>query len=216
MYIGVKELISELKPSFDRVGKATKMAKKVISDRGEKADKDTLKLEVDLILAEWDRKTKRGETIQLELCKKELKINSNAILEPRGKSKKNSSYAKEDYKLINNKTYLEKALVSDKYKIIGYADRIDISRGTINITDNKVWDKLYRSSSFKTDTGFQIAGEKMYEPLEHLDNCNYNEAVLQLSLYMYLAWENNKNLKIGSLYIRHIKMNDANKKYQTY
>jgi len=87
-----------------------------------------------------------------------------------------------------------------------------VKRGTINITDNKVIDKLYRSSSFKTDTGFQVIGEKMFEPLDHLDSCNFNEAVLQLSLYMYLAWENNKNLKIGKLFIRHIKLNDKGKK----
>ena len=213
MYQGVKELIQELKPAFDRVGKATKIAKKAISDRGEKADKDLLRSEIDLVLAEWERKTKRGEEIQSELCKKELKENKNAILEKRLSNKKGDNIiSKEDCKLLNNKVYLEKVLVSNKYKIKGYADRIDVSRGTINITDNKVWDKIYKTSSFKTDTGFQVIGEKMFEPLEHLDACNYIDAVLQLSIYMYLAWENNKNLKIGSLYIRHIKINDANKK----
>lgn len=213
-YIGVKELIAELKPEFDRIGKATKIAKANIKDRGEKADKDLLRIEIDLILAEWDAKRDLGIKIQQELCDKELKINKSAVYE--GYSLKafdvEKPYTKEDSKLENNKVYLEKKLVSNKYGIIGYADYINVKRGTINITDNKVIDKLYRSSSFKTDTGFQIIGEKMFEPLDHLDSCNFNDAVLQLSLYMYLAWENNKNLKIGKLFIRHIKLNDKGKK----
>lgn len=213
-YIGVKELIAELKPEFDRIGKATKIAKSVLKERGEKADKDNLRIEINLVLAEWDAKRDLGTKIQEDLCQKELKTNSNAVYE--GYNIKifdiNKPIVKKDSKLENNKVYLEKLLVSNKYGIIGYADYINVSRGTINITDNKVFDKLYRSSSYKTDTGFQIVGEKMYEPLDHLDHCNYNDAVLQLSLYMYLAWENNKNLKIGKLYIRHIKVNEKGKK----
>lgn len=213
-YIGVKELIAELKPEFDRIGKATKIAKSVLKERGERADKDNLRVEIDLVLAEWDAKRNLGITIQEELCQKELKSNPNASYE--GYSSKifdsKIPFVKKDSKLENNKVYLEKKLISNKYGIIGFADYINVSRGTINITDNKVFDKLYRSSSYKTDTGFQIVGEKMYEPLDHLDHCNYNDAVLQLSLYMYLAWENNKNLKIGKLYIRHIKVNEKGKK----
>lgn len=213
-YIGVKELIAELKPEFDRIGKATKIAKSILKERGEKADKDLLKIEIDLVLAEWDAKKELGIKIQEDLCQKELKTNKSAVYE--GYSLKAHDvevpYTKADSKLENNKVYLEKKLVSNKYGIIGYADYINVKRGTIDITDNKVYDKLYRTSSFKTDTGFQVAAEKMYEPLDHLDHCNYHDAVLQLSLYMYLAWENNKNLKIGKLFIRHIKVNDNGKK----
>lgn len=213
-YIGVKELITELKPEFDRIGKATKIAKSVLKERGEKADKDNLRIELNLVLAEWDHKKELGTKIQEELCQKELKTNKSATYE--GYSLKafdvKKPYTKEDSKLENNKVYLEKKLVSNKYGIIGYADYIKVSRGTIDITDNKVIDKLYRSSSFKANNGFNIIGETMFEPLEHLDNCKYNDAVLQLSLYMYLAWENNKDLKIGRLFIRHIKVNDNGKK----
>jgi len=213
-YLGVRELIAELKPEFDRVGKATKIAKAALKDRGEKADKDNLRIEIDLVLAEWDAKRDLGIKIQEELCQKELKSNPNSSYEGYSCNIFDSKipFVKSDSKLENNRVYLEKKLVSNKYGLIGFADYINVSRGTINITDNKVLDKLYRSSSYKTDTGFQIVGEKMYEPLEHLDNCNYNDAVLQLSLYMYLAWENNKNLKIGKLFIRHIKVNEKGKK----
>lgn len=213
MFIGVKDLIAELKPEFDRIGKATKKAKSIISARGEKADKDSIAIERDRILAEWDEKIQRGINIHNKLCKKELSEDSSTIYEGYNSANGNDdNIDKIKGQLINNKTYLEKFLFSNKYRILGYADKIIVKRNTIDIIDNKIVDKIYRSSSFKTDTGFQIIGEKMFEPLEHLDSCNYIDAALQLSLYMYLAWENNKNLKIGSLYIRHIKMNDANKK----
>lgn len=212
MYIGVKSLISEFKEPFDRIGKATKKAKKIISDRGDKATKELLEEEVNLILAEWDRKRKRGEDYQKKLCEKELKINKNAILE---EYEKHDDSKEIDHKRIskveNNKTYLEKKLVSNKYKIIGYADRIDVKKGVINIIDNKVVEKIYRSSGFTLDNGFRMPPTKMLSPIDHLDDCNYNDFVLQLSLYMYLAWESNKRLKIGKLYIRHIHMNELNK-----
>lgn len=210
MYLGVKDLISDFKEPFDRIGKATKKAKKVISDRGEKATKELLEHERDLILAEWDRKRERGEKFQKKLCEKEL-LNENTVMDERRSRVEGELLPVELSKLSNNTNYLEKLLFSNKYKIIGYADKIQVKRNTINIIDNKVIDKLYRTSSFTTDSGFVLKGVKMLEPLGHLDDCNYNEFALQLSLYMYLAWENNKHLKIGKLFIRHIKMNDRDK-----
>jgi len=215
MYIGVKELISELKQPFDRLGKAVKKAKANLKERGESVrDKKFIQEEVELILAEWDRKRDRGIIVHEQLCQKELKDNSKAVFEGYTPSLYQASepILKSESKLENNTTYLEKKLVSNKYKVLGFADKIDIYRSTINITDNKTTDKIYRSSSFKSDKGFQVAGAKMSEPISHLDDCNYNDAVLQLSLYMYLAWENNKHLKIGKLFIRHIKLNEAGKK----
>lgn len=215
MYIGVKELISELKKPFDRLGKATTKAKANLKERGESLrDKELLQEEIDLILAEWDRKRDMGIKVHGQLCAKELKENSKSIFEGYKSSVFSSSepILKVESKLENNTTYLEKKLISNKYKIVGFADKIDVYRSTINITDNKTTDRIYRSSSYKNDKGFHIKGASMSEPISHLDECNYIEAVLQLSLYMYLAWENNKNLKIGKLFIRHIKLNDAGKK----
>lgn len=215
MYIGVKDLISEFVQPFDRVGKATKKARKIISDRGEKITKETLEHERDLLLAIWDAKRERGEKVHKKICEKESKL-PNTIVDERyvlgGESNEpgvlipiNISFLK------NNTTYLEKLLCSNKYMIVGYADKVDVKNNTIHITDNKVVDNIYRTSSFTSDNGFKMKAVKMMEPLSHLDDCNYNEMVLQLSLYMYLAWENNKHLKIGNLFIRHIKMNDNDK-----
>jgi len=211
MYIGVRALIEELKEPFDRIGKATKKARKVISDRGDKVNKELLEEETNLILAEWDRKRNRGIDVQKQICEKEIKKDPTIILEEYSKHDGTTELNKSECLLKNKQTYLEKKLFSNKYKVIGYADKIVVSRNTINIYDNKIIDKIYRTSSFKTDNGFKIPPTKMSAPLDHLEDCNYNEYVLQLSLYMYLAWENNKSLKIGKLYIRHIIMNDKDK-----
>jgi len=212
--IGVKEFIEEFKQPFDKIAKVTKIAKKAIREKGESTkDKELLKEEIDLVIAEWDRKIERGIKVQNDLCQFEIKSNPNAILGVYNKIEEvDYQCDKKDLILENNKTYLERFLYSNKYKIQGYADKIEIKRSTINITDNKVVENIYRTSSFKTDTGFQVKGIKMGEPLDNLDDCNYYHFVLQLSLYMYLAWESNKHLKIGKLFIRHIKMNDRDKK----
>ena len=212
--IGVKNFIEEFKQPFDRIEKATKIAKKALSAKGESSkNKELLKEEMDLVIAEWDRKRERGIKVQKDLCELEMKNNNNAILGTYNKIEDvDYQCDKKDLILENNKTYLERFLYSNKYKIKGYADKIEIKRSTINIIDNKVVDVIYRTSSYKTDTGFQVKGIKMGEPLDNLDDCSYNEFVLQLSLYMYLAWESNKHLKIGKLFIRHIKMNDKDKK----
>jgi hypothetical protein len=213
MYISVKDLIKEFKEPFDSVTKATKKAKKVLKDREEKITKENLQEEVNLILAEWDKKTKIGETIHSKINQLELEKNSNSILEGyNGGTQSGDALDKKLCLLENNKIYLEKLLFSNKYKILGYADKISVSRGTINIIDIKVVEKIYYTSGYKLPNGIKIKGETMGKPLQNLDSCNYNDYCLQLSLYMYLAWENNKSLKIGRLYIRHIIANDSGKK----
>jgi len=208
--VGVKDFILEFKTPFDRTAKAKKKATSIIKDRGEKPTKELLEEEISNVLAEWEHKRQRGERFQQKLCEKEANT-PNVIIGEYTKLEEIESIDNSICKLENNKTYLEKLLFSKKHKIIGYADRIDVSRGTINITDNKVVSKIYRSGSFKTKDGFKIQGVKMQAPLENLDETNYNDFCLQLSLYMYLAWENNKHLKIGKLFIRHITMNDNDK-----
>jgi hypothetical protein len=211
MYTGVKELISEFKESFDRIGKATKMAKTNITNRGEKADKETLKSEIDNILAEWDSKRDNGIKLHEKEVAAEKKNNPKCIYEGYNSGKSDGMIDPSLNQLGNNNTYLEKLLFSNKHGIIGYADKVVVKRGTIDITDTKVVSHIYRSSSFMLDNGFKVPPKKMSHPLEHLDDCNYNEFVLQLSLYMYMAWDANKNLKVGKLYINHIHTNDKGK-----
>lgn len=212
MYTSVGDLINEFKEEFDTVAIATKKAKKLLKERGEKADKLAVDNEANLIMEEWEEERQRGIVSHNELNKKELEVNPNAILEGRsGDFRTTEEICKSYFKLKNNKTYLEKLLASNKYKVIGYVDKISVSRGTINITDNKFVKKIYYGSSYKLPNGMTIKGGTMNPPLAHLDACNYNEFCLQLSLYMYLAWENNKDLRVGKLFIRHIILNENSK-----
>ena len=216
MYIGVKDFIQEFKDPFDSNAKAKKIATAIIKERGEKITNEILKEEIANVLAEWDKKRTRGERVQRKLCDLDIKQRpENTILGGRNEFSNDKNFEgltdKTVCTLENKTVYLEKLLYSSKLGIRGYADKIFIDRNTINILDNKVVDKIYRTSSFKTNTGMLIKGSKMYPPLEHLDDCNYSDMCLQVSLYMYLSWMNNKNLKIGKLFIRHIRMNDKDK-----
>ena len=91
---------------------------------------------------------------------------------------------------------------------MGFPDKIEIKKGYINITEIKTFKRLNRTSpSIKIGTKFIKA--KYNYPLEHLDDCNYVDTILQLSLYMFLVWNSNKKYKIGKLFIRHIITNSS-------
>lgn len=192
MYTPVTQLINQFKNPIDWDKRAKDKAKKLV-------------ISVDDVLKEWENSRLIGAEIQAKLVEQEIK-NNNAIYEGyiSTDSQTEQLLDKTKNKLQNRTTYVEKLLFSNKFLVLGYADKIVVSRGTINITDNKCFEKLYRKSSFKADNGFKIEAKKMLSPINHLDDCNYIHAVLQVSLYMYLAWENNKSLKVGKLYIRHI------------
>lgn len=202
--IGVKDFIKDFKKPFDTESKAINKAKAILKERGEKATKELVEEEKMNILLEWDNKREQGERIQKKLCEQDIKKDPENTILGEYKNFEDKVFTKNDCKLENNKTYLEKFLISNKHGVLGYADKIVVRRNTIHITDNKVVEVLYRKSGFTTATGFKVPPVYMQPPLQHLHECNYMDAVLQLSLYMYLAWENNKLLKPGKLYINHI------------
>jgi len=211
-YIGVKKFIESFKEPFDRIGKATSIAKKKIKDRGERATKELLKEEIDAVLLEWDNKTKLGERVHNKLVEKE-RNNPNVIVEGYresvGEIEIDDLEAHIINKLENNKIYLEKQIVSNHNGIIGYSDRVEVKNNYINITDTKTWNKIYRSSSYIAENGFKIPATYFDYPLQDMQVCNFNEAALQLSLYMYILWTYNKKLKPGKLWIRHIELTES-------
>ena len=192
MYTPVKQLIAQFKNPVDWDKRAKDKAKKLV-------------ISVDDVKKQWENSKIIGETIHSKLIEQDMK-NKDVVLEGYVGSCTSIEdiLDKSKNSLENRKTYLEKLLFSNKYFVLGYADKVIVSRGTIDIVDTKCFEKLYRKSSFKADNGFKIEAKKMLYPLNHLDDCNYIHAVLQVSIYMYLAWENNKSLKVGKLYIRHI------------
>ena len=44
----------------------------------------------------------------------------------------------------------------------------------------------------------------MLDPINHLDDCNFNHYALQLSIYMYIILKHNPKLKPGRIFIHHV------------
>ena len=186
--IGVKEFIAEFHEEIDWVDKLKKRAKK---EKKKESD----------IQKEWDEAREDGESIHNTLADNDVNNLKNVVKYTYTESTASSPT---DNKLEPGTIYLEKPLTSEKYKLKGRPDKLEVKGNKIYITDRKTWKTLYRNALTILDNGFKIPPKKFYPPIEHLDFCNYNEAVLQLSFYAYLAWVNNKNLKIEELYIEHI------------
>ena len=115
-----------------------------------------------------------------------------------------------DTKLENNTIYLERPIYSLKKELFGFPDKIEIKNMTVNITDHKSFKEL-RMKSKAIKIGTEFIKPRFFEPIQHIDDSNYWYAVLQLSLYMYIVWENNKHLKVGKLFINHLKTNKDGK-----
>lgn len=211
MYLGVKEFISQYKEPFDREAKATKKAKANLKDRGEKATGEALIEEIDLVLAEWDEKTQLGENAHVTIHEREIKKIPNAIYKQYVKHEESDGEmdAQLESNLIRGNTYFEKKIVSNHHHLIGRADKVEVTKdGFINIEDYKTFDTLYRTGSFTLENGFKVQSKYFFPPINHIEDCNYNQACLQLSIYMYILWTYNKRLKPGKLFIRHVKLTD--------
>jgi hypothetical protein len=85
--------------------------------------------------------------------------------------------------------------------ICGQADLVEIVNGYINIYDYKT-NKEIKEKGF---TNWEGITNKMYSPVNNLDDCNLNHYNLQLSIYAYIIKKHNPKLKIGKLVIQHVK-----------
>lgn len=85
--------------------------------------------------------------------------------------------------------------------LCGQSDLVEIINGTINITDYKT-NKEIKESGF---TNWEGITTKMYNPVNHLDDCNLNHYNLQLSIYAYIIKKHNPKLNVGKLIIQHVK-----------
>lgn len=202
-YTGIKDFISEFKEPFD----LKKKAKQRIKDNGDRATKQAIEEEMLVLKKEYDEATKRGEALHKKVQDKKTKT-KNCIVEGWVKFDKSSEPNPSANILKNNTSYIEKKILSDKYKLVGYADEVSINKNVINIEDIKTTKKIYRNSSIRLKNGFVLPPTYFYPPIDKLQACNFNEAALQMSLYMYILWIHNKKLKPGKLHIRHIKTND--------
>lgn len=91
-------------------------------------------------------------------------------------------------------TYNEVTFYSELYHVAGTADkpcfRTATKKSVLDIFDYKTY--LKKGMQYKSDYT-----EFFYPPIQHLENCNFNEAALQLSIYGVMAEEH--GFKIGRL-----------------
>jgi len=105
-----------------------------------------------------------------------------------------------DQKLVDG-IYPEHFVYLKSVGICGQADRVEIVNGKINIIDYKT-NKEIKEKGYVNWEGLS---EKMFNPINHLDNCNLIHYNLQLSIYAYIIKKHNPKLNIGDLVIQHVK-----------
>jgi ATP-dependent exoDNAse (exonuclease V) beta subunit len=100
--------------------------------------------------------------------------------------------------------YPELLIFSHKYKVAGQADLVEIVNGKINIKDYKTNKKIDKESYKHWKDGHEM----MLFPVNQFMNCNFWHYALQLNIYMFMLRAHNPKLKMGEMYIYHIKEED--------
>lgn len=89
--------------------------------------------------------------------------------------------------------------------ICGQADRVEVVGDNIDLYDYKT-NKEIKLEGFIGRNG---KSKKMLGPLAHLDDCNFNDYALQLSIYMYMMLKHNYHLNPGKMQIDHVEFEIA-------
>jgi len=97
--------------------------------------------------------------------------------------------------------YPEHLVYLKSFGICGQGDRIEVIGSFINLYDYKT-NKEIKTEGFKGKDG---RTKRMLPPLSHLDDCNFNDYALQLSIYMFIMLKHNPNLNTGVMQIEHIE-----------
>jgi ATP-dependent exoDNAse (exonuclease V) beta subunit len=200
-WTSVTSFISKFKPKFDAKAQAKKSATNKHSKWYGMTEKE--------ILAAWDAETERAinlgnwyhnqresdildfntiqrDGVELPIIKPIVKDNGVKIAPEQR---------------LNDGVYPEHFVYLKSLGLCGQADLVEIVNGEINITDYKT-NKEIKESGF---TNWEGITSKMYNPVNHLDDCNLNHYNLQLSIYAYIIKKHNPKLKIGKLVIQHVK-----------
>lgn len=99
----------------------------------------------------------------------------------------------------------EVCLYNEKYRLAGTTDKLCV----ISRSKNSAVD----IADYKTNTAgdginfFSKYSKRLYEPLEHLEDCNFIKYSIQLSLYAYF-FEELTGRKVRRLYIHHVPLSD--------
>jgi hypothetical protein len=206
-WISVTTLISHLKKSFD----AKKVSETVSKKKNSKwfgLDPKTIQ---DIWKAEADRAINLGTYYhnqrEADLCSL-ASIERDGITVPVYKPVDLVDGAKfAPSQKLDPGVYPEHMVYLKSAGLCGQSDLVEVVNGRVNIIDYKT-NKEIKTESYKNWDG---VSEKMKEPVETLDDCNYNHYALQLSLYMYIILKHNPKLQPGKIFVHHIKFEEENK-----
>lgn len=106
---------------------------------------------------------------------------------------------------LEDGTYPELLIWSNKWKVAGQVDKVKITDKVVDITDYKTYKKVDLKSFYNPKLG---GWTMMKDPLHGLQDCNYNHAGLQLSMYAMMLED--LGYTIGTLTMVHIDR-DGNK-----
>jgi hypothetical protein len=98
--------------------------------------------------------------------------------------------------------YPELLIWSDKWKVAGQVDLVEIKEGVVDIVDYKNFKRMDLKSFYNPKIK---QWSMMLEPLHGVQDCNYNHAGLQMSLYAMMLEE--WGYKVRRLSITHIDRN---------
>lgn len=105
-------------------------------------------------------------------------------------------------KLENNTVYPELIIYNHDYKVCGQSDKVIVANKTLHVHDYKT-DETIDYNAWSSEWK---GPEKLLPPVHYMENCNFNLYSLKMSLYMYLLWLDNKDLKIGDLILDHLQI----------
>lgn len=183
-------------------------------DWDKEAEKKAKKLGItkEELLKQWDDKKKQAAERGTAFHKKmEDKYNSSNTIQVCDTNCCVSSIptvngVKEDasMKLEDNTVYTEKMIWSKKFRLCGTADLVEVANGKITIKDYKTNASL-DWESWKHPV---LGSKKLRYPVNSLDDCNGSIYSLQVNTYMYLLLQQNRHLKMGDMYLLHVKFNE--------
>lgn len=194
-YISGTSLIKMFCKPFDREKIATKYAKKH-------------KKSIQDVLDEWDKAgkdaIKKGIAFH-SIKEKELNEKPSILIDDEEHPIVRANW-EGDVKLnviskLEPGIYPELLVWSDKYKVAGQADYVEVTKkGFININDYKTSKEIKKNSSKSWDG----RPDMLKTPLNYLEDCNFVHYCLQINLYAFLIKQHNRNLKINKMSIEHI------------
>lgn len=199
-WVSVTTLISHLKKSFDAKSTAAKVSK---NKRSKWYGIEPAKIE-SIWKNEADRATTLGtfyhnqrETDLCSLASMEREGVTIPIIVPSGET---NGLRFAPIQKLEAGIYPEHMVYLKSAGICGQSDLVEVVNGKVNIIDYKT-NKEIKTESF---VNWEGASDKLLEPINHLDDCNFNHYALQLSIYMYIILKHNPKLKPGKITIHHV------------